>query len=117
MEKTLTDRVHRCPDCGLVEDRDVATASVIEFRAFGHQAGGLPRRLSEKPPRFSRRSDHRVRPSTKGSESHSPAAVNSPKSAPPRKNSSENCIIIKPQSIGGISIFIRIHQKILQTLR
>ncbi|MCM8738549.1 RNA-guided endonuclease TnpB family protein [Azospirillum sp. A1-3] len=36
VEKTLADRVHRCPDCGLVEDRDVAAASVIEFRAFGH---------------------------------------------------------------------------------
>lgn len=36
VEKTLADRVHRCPGCGLVEDRDVAAASVIEFRAFGH---------------------------------------------------------------------------------
>ncbi|MCM8738552.1 transposase [Azospirillum sp. A1-3] len=36
VEKTLADRVHRCPDCGLVEDRGVAAASVIAFRAFGH---------------------------------------------------------------------------------
>ena len=36
VEKTLADRVHRCPDCGLVEDRDGTAASVIEFRAFGH---------------------------------------------------------------------------------
>ncbi|MCM8738723.1 transposase [Azospirillum sp. A1-3] len=36
VEKTLADRVHRCPDCGLVEDRDVAAANVVEFRAFGH---------------------------------------------------------------------------------
>ena len=34
--KTLADRVHRCPECGLVEDRDVAAANVVEFRAFGH---------------------------------------------------------------------------------
>ncbi|MCM8738769.1 transposase [Azospirillum sp. A1-3] len=36
VEKTLADRVHRCSDCGLVEDRDVAAASVIAFRASGH---------------------------------------------------------------------------------
>ncbi|WP_247874474.1 RNA-guided endonuclease TnpB family protein [Azospirillum sp. TSH20] len=58
VKKTLADRVHRCPDCGLVEDRDVAAASVIEFRVFGRQAGGVPGNWSEKPPRFSRRSDH-----------------------------------------------------------
>ena len=36
VEKTLAERVHRCPDCGLVEDCDGTAASVIEFRAFGH---------------------------------------------------------------------------------
>jgi IS605 OrfB family transposase len=47
-----------CLCCGLVEDRDVAAASVIEFRVFGRQAGGVPGSWSEKPPRVSRRSDY-----------------------------------------------------------
>src|SRR5271169_6338232 len=33
--KTLADRVHRCPQCGLVLCRDTNSARVIEQRAFG----------------------------------------------------------------------------------
>jgi len=32
--KTLSDRVHDCPGCGAVEDRDVHAAKVIKYRAF-----------------------------------------------------------------------------------
>lgn len=37
--KTLADRVHSCPDCGLVLDRDVNAARNILMRAFGPGAG------------------------------------------------------------------------------
>jgi putative transposase len=32
--KTLADRIHDCPGCGTVEDRDVHAAKVIKHRAF-----------------------------------------------------------------------------------
>ena len=32
--KTLSDRIHDCPGCGAVEDRDVHAAKVIKYRAF-----------------------------------------------------------------------------------
>jgi transposase len=34
--KTLNDRVHNCPNCGLVADRDVVSANIVEVIAFGH---------------------------------------------------------------------------------
>jgi putative transposase len=32
--KTLSERIHDCPGCGTVEDRDVHAAKVIKHRAF-----------------------------------------------------------------------------------
>jgi putative transposase len=32
--KTLNDRIHDCPGCGTVEDRDVHSGQVIKHRAF-----------------------------------------------------------------------------------
>ena len=36
--KTLADRVHKCPQCGLVLDRDTNAARNVEQRAFGEVA-------------------------------------------------------------------------------
>jgi transposase len=38
--KTLDDREHRCPACGIQCDRDLMSASIVEHRAFGtlHQS-------------------------------------------------------------------------------
>ncbi len=38
--KTLADRMHRCPHCGLEMDRDQNAANVIELRAFGSNTVG-----------------------------------------------------------------------------
>ena len=38
--KTLKDRVHHCPRCGAVEDRDVNAARVIRRRAFSNLGPG-----------------------------------------------------------------------------
>ena len=38
--KTLTERIHKCPQCGLVLDRDTNAANVIEERAFGSSTVG-----------------------------------------------------------------------------
>ena len=43
--KTLAERVHRC-DCGCVLDRDVASAMVVHFRAFGFWPGAGLQALS-----------------------------------------------------------------------
>lgn len=49
--KTLAERLHVCPQCGAILDRDHNAANVIEFRAFGTNtvgAGTAPnRRASE----------------------------------------------------------------------
>lgn len=37
--KTLSDRIHNCPGCGTVEDRDVHAAKVIKHRAFPWSRG------------------------------------------------------------------------------
>jgi putative transposase len=37
--KTLNDRIHDCPGCGTVEDRDVHAAKVIKHRAFPWSMG------------------------------------------------------------------------------
>jgi putative transposase len=37
--KTLADRIHDCPGCGTVEDRDVHAAKVIKHRAFPWSKG------------------------------------------------------------------------------
>jgi putative transposase len=37
--KTLRDRVHVCPECGLVKDRDQNAAGVLHWRAFGKGPG------------------------------------------------------------------------------
>jgi putative transposase len=37
--KTLSDRIHDCPGCGTVEDRDVHAAKVIKHRAFPWSKG------------------------------------------------------------------------------
>ena len=37
--KTLSDRIHDCPVCGTVEDRDVHAAKVIKHRAFPWSKG------------------------------------------------------------------------------
>jgi putative transposase len=37
--KTLSDRIHNCPGCGTVEDRDVHAAKVIKHRAFPWSKG------------------------------------------------------------------------------
>jgi putative transposase len=37
--KTLADRIHDCPGCGTVEDRDVHAARVIKHRAFPWSKG------------------------------------------------------------------------------
>lgn len=37
--KTLADRIHNCPGCGTVEDRDVHAAKVIKHRAFPWSKG------------------------------------------------------------------------------
>ena len=37
--KTLADRIHNCPGCGMVEDRDVHAAKVIKHRAFPWSKG------------------------------------------------------------------------------
>jgi transposase len=33
--KTLSDRVHKCPECGLVAPRDLVSANIVETIAFG----------------------------------------------------------------------------------
>src|SRR5271157_123307 len=38
--KTLAERMHRCPQCGLEMDRDQNAANVIELRAFGSNTVG-----------------------------------------------------------------------------
>ena len=38
VEKTLADRVHHCPSCGLVMDRDLNAAINLKQRAFGQSA-------------------------------------------------------------------------------
>jgi putative transposase len=38
--KTLAERMHVCPNCGAVMDRDHNAANVIEFRAFGNNTVG-----------------------------------------------------------------------------
>ena len=43
--KTLAERVHRC-DCGCVLDRDIASAMVVHFRAFGFWPGAGLQALS-----------------------------------------------------------------------
>jgi putative transposase len=37
--KTLSERIHDCPSCGTVEDRDVHAAKVIKHRAFPWSKG------------------------------------------------------------------------------
>jgi putative transposase len=37
--KTLSDRIHSCPGCGTVEDRDINAAKVIKHRAFPWSKG------------------------------------------------------------------------------
>ena len=44
--KTLAERMHRC-DCGCVLDRDVASAMVVHFRAFGFWPGAGREESSE----------------------------------------------------------------------
>jgi putative transposase len=47
--KTLAERMHRCPQCGLIMERDHNSANVIEQRAFGSNTvgqGSCPNRLS-----------------------------------------------------------------------
>lgn len=46
VEKTLTTRVHRCPECGLIEDRDVNAAKNILKRGYDC----LPQELREVTP-------------------------------------------------------------------
>ena len=38
--KTLVERLHVCPNCGVVIDRDYNAANVIELRAFGTNTVG-----------------------------------------------------------------------------
>jgi putative transposase len=38
--KTLAERMHRCPQCGLIMNRDANAANVIELRAFGSNTVG-----------------------------------------------------------------------------
>ena len=38
VEKTLADRVHHCPSCGLMMDRDLNAAINLKQRAFGQSA-------------------------------------------------------------------------------
>jgi putative transposase len=45
--KTLADRIHRC-ECGCVLDRDVASAILVHFRAFGFWPGAGLGSLSER---------------------------------------------------------------------
>lgn len=47
--KTLAERMHRCPQCGLIMDRDHNAANVIELRAFGSNTVGQGS-LSEPAP-------------------------------------------------------------------
>ena len=47
--KTLAERIHKCPQCGLIMDRDQNAANIIEQRAFGSNRvgqGSCPNRLS-----------------------------------------------------------------------
>ncbi len=39
--KTLADRLHICPNCGVVLERDHNAANTIEFRAFGSNTVGM----------------------------------------------------------------------------
>jgi ribosomal protein L37AE/L43A len=67
--KTLADRIHNCPGCGTVEDRDVHAARVSSSighsrgqrgleRALERQASRVRHSLLQKPSAFTRRSIH-----------------------------------------------------------
>ena len=43
--KELRDRVHVCPTCGLIEDRDHVSANIVQLIAFGTMSEG-PGRIS-----------------------------------------------------------------------
>jgi len=50
--KTLAERLHVCPNCGAVMDRDHNAANVVELRAFGTNtvgAGTAPNRRASEP--------------------------------------------------------------------
>ena len=47
--KTLRERVHRCPACGLTQDRDVAAAQVIAARAAAQLKGSDESRVEDAP--------------------------------------------------------------------
>jgi putative transposase len=47
--KTLRQRVHRCPGCGLTQDRDVAAAQVIAARAAAQLNGSDESRVEDAP--------------------------------------------------------------------
>jgi putative transposase len=47
--KTLRERVHRCPACGLTQDRDIAAAQVIAARAAAQLKGSDESRVEGAP--------------------------------------------------------------------